>query len=553
MGVVVSPASEGLMRRPEAALPVRPGIAAPSPVPVVATSGSDSSETDLDALALSLSAFVAERGGRTTRSQVAKFCAQNPQAKKVLVGNGKLELFCEMYPSLLQFDPTAGAGAIVCVGENAEAGSRTASRSQLTHHNSSKASSADAQGNEEEPHNSRSEAPRAFKPPDGSDPWSCVDPWSVSLNMGVVVSPASEGLMRRPEAALPVRLGIAAPSPVPVVATSGSDSSDTDLDALALSLSAFVAERGGRTTRSQVAKFCAQNPQAKKVLVGNGKLEQFCEMYPSLLQFDPTAGAGAIVCVEENAEAGSRAAWRSQLTHHNSSKASSADAQANEEEPHNSRSEAPRAFKPPDGSDPWSCVDPWSVSLNMGVVVSPASEGLMQRPEAALPSQLVLLDEKFHNADERDVGHESVSSTASYEPELHTSANQTTPFASSQASDISDDWEDAVSILSEAVASKSAHHVGPGQGDEPSGVQLQYALGHAQALCQFLAGLEAERQSSYAALQARESGVTLSEAALAEREARLAKREEKLQAAVALAYRFGQDLGLRLAGLVSEA
>ncbi|CAE8642854.1 unnamed protein product [Polarella glacialis] len=372
------------------------------------------------------------------------------------------------------------------------------------------------------------------------------------------------------ECKLPVRLGIAAPSPksalLPTKASpaaslsaSGSDSSDADLDAIALSLSAFVAERGGRTTKTQVSKkLCAQNPQAKKVLPG--KLEQFCDMYPSLLRFDPTAvGAGAICCVQQqqqeqqHAEAGSEAASRSQVSHHISSKAAAADAQESEEEQDQSRLEAPRAIKPPDASDPWVCVDPWSAALNIGVVAPPASEGSMRRPEAALPSHLVSHNENAHNADER------VSSTAGYEPEMPTWAKQTTP-GSSGASGISDDGEHAASIHSEAVASKSGHLVGTCQGDHPSGAQLQDALGHAQALCQVLAGLEAERQSSCAALQAREARIALSEAVLAEREAvlaereaRLGKQEEKLQAALDLATKFSQDLGSRLAGLVAEA
>ncbi|CAE8620548.1 unnamed protein product [Polarella glacialis] len=537
--------------------------------------------------ALALAHFVETRGGSIEGSQVAEFYKLHPAAKQNL---GHIRVFCNLFSGLLRFEQTGGSGR-VCCSLHARPATTSTPMAVATAKTNASFQASGSVATDSARNNQHVLALATFVTDNGgSIPGSrLLDFYKLHPeakgavgNIRRVCDLHSDLFCFEPDRGpgtvgckLHVRLGVAAPSPVSAVvctkatpaaslSTSGSDSIDADLDAIALSLSAFVAERGGRTTRSQVAKFCAQNPQAKKLLPGKGKLEQFCDMYPSLLQFDPTAGAGSIVCVQHT-EAGSAAASSWQLSQPISNKGASADAHESEEDQGNSRLEAPRTFKPPDGPDSWSSVDPWSVALNMEGVVSPVSEGLMRRSEAAAPTQLVSLNENAHNADERDVGRKSVSSTPGYVPELPTFAKQTTP-ASSGASGISDDWEDAAGIHSGALASKSAHLVVTCQGDEPPGLQLQDALGHAQALCQVLAGLEAERQSSCAALQAREARIALSEAALAEREARLAKREEELQAAVALAFKFSQDLGSfnhsnnndnnnssRLAGVVSEA
>ncbi|CAE8582250.1 unnamed protein product [Polarella glacialis] len=520
-------------------------------------------------------------GGSIEGSQVAEFYKLCPAAKQDI---GSIRSFCDLFSGLLRFEQTGGSGR-VCSSLHARPATTPAPIVAATANTKASSQASRSAATDSASNMQHALALATFVTDNGGSILGSRlgDFYKLHPEAREAVSNIrrfcdlySDLFCFEPnggpgtlECKLPVRLGIAAPSPksalLPTKASpaaslsaSGSDSSDADLDAIALSLSAFVAERGGRTTKTQVSKFCAQNPQAKKVLPG--KLEQFCDMYPSLLRFDPTAvGAGAICCVQQqqqeqqHAEAGSEAASRSQVSHHISSKAAAADAQESEEEQDQSRLEAPRAIKPPDASDPWVCVDPWSAALNIGVVAPPASEGSMRRPEAALPSHLVSHNENAHNADER------VSSTAGYEPEMPTWAKQTTP-GSSGASGISDDGEHAASIHSEAVASKSGHLVGTCQGDHPSGAQLQDALGHAQALCQVLAGLEAERQSSCAALQAREARIALSEAVLAEREAvlaereaRLGKQEEKLQAALDLASKFSQDLGSKLAGLVAEA
>eukprot|EP00933_Yihiella_yeosuensis_P021329 TRINITY_DN16894_c0_g1_i1.p1 TRINITY_DN16894_c0_g1~~TRINITY_DN16894_c0_g1_i1.p1 ORF type:complete len:551 (+),score=83.98 TRINITY_DN16894_c0_g1_i1:162-1655(+) len=451
--------------------------------------------------------------------QIANFLKSNPDAKTALAG--KIFEFCERYPTMLQFDD---AGRIVSVPANAPGSDQA-----------------------EEGNRGNLISKHLISPgkPDLSSfdvLFSCNDPWAGGRSAKDTIAASSSS--SRPSQMEDLRTTAREPLQAPAgnwevgsIASLPSLFADSLLDSRAHSTTApetaceldfrdrhvgsvavadseslmpldanevakllyqFVEAKGGSASKPQINKFLKKNPDAKTELVG--KIPEFCERYPLMLQFD---GVGETVSTVPRCDA--------------------ALIQAGESDQESNLISKP--FVPPDEPDPFSFNDPWAVGLSAKGTIA-ASSSASNRPAqteevrspAKEPPQVPA--QKYEDGSisslsslQADVAHESLAY-----PKIVQETACELDFQNRHGGSVTMTSHSSSQVLEgEAFDNFSLH------GSQPRGISS-----YAEAIRKNLRSLEAAEIASRADLEARHLELARREAEISKKEAALEKRETAL-------------------------